>query len=258
MKLHVINSNSSGNSYLLQSNDGNTLIIELGVNFDQIKKALNFKLINVCGALVTHSHRDHCRSVREAIKMGINIYGTQAEFNAMDLIDFILRRRGGTHHRINFIKEKKPFNVGPFKILAFSIEHDTPEPVGYLINHEECGNLLFLTDTYYCKYKFQNLNNIIIECNYSDEIINENLASGILNSFLRDRIYESHLSLKNCKGILSATDLKDVENIVLIHLSASNSDSELFKDEIIKHTGKIVNVAYPGLIIENFNKPFYL
>ena len=55
MKLKVISTGSIGNSYLLESNT-DTLIIECGVLFKDIKKALNFDLKSVAGCLITHEH----------------------------------------------------------------------------------------------------------------------------------------------------------------------------------------------------------
>ena len=63
------------------------------------------------------------------------------------------------------------------------------------------------------------------ECNYSDESINPNI-----NRTLRNRILESHMSLKHFLELLKATDLSKVKAIYLLHLSDSNSDEELFKN----------------------------
>ena len=44
MRLKIINSNSTGNAYILQPDEGKSLLIECGVQFDKIQKALNFNL----------------------------------------------------------------------------------------------------------------------------------------------------------------------------------------------------------------------
>lgn len=56
MKLKVLGSGSNANCYLLQSNSGETLIIECGVHLKEIKKALNFNMRNVVGCLISHEH----------------------------------------------------------------------------------------------------------------------------------------------------------------------------------------------------------
>ena len=38
---------------------------------------------------------------------------------------------------------------------------------------------MFLTDSFLCEYKFENLNHILIESNYIDEILEENVRNGL-------------------------------------------------------------------------------
>lgn len=55
MKLKCIASSSAGNCYLLEGGK-EILIIELGINFKDTKKALNYDLSKVVGAVVSHAH----------------------------------------------------------------------------------------------------------------------------------------------------------------------------------------------------------
>ena len=126
----------------------------------------------------------------------------------------------------------------------------------FLIEHPDCGKVLFLTDTYYCKYTFPRLNNIIIEANYSKEIIDKKFGPDSDKEFLRNRILQSHFSLANCKDMLKANDLRQVNNIVLIHLSDSNSDEKQFVKEITQLTYKNVCAAVNGMEIDFKKTPF--
>ena len=64
------------------------------------------------------------------------------------------------------------------------------------------------------------------------------------------------MSLETCLDVLRNNDLKMVNNILLIHLSDSNSDEVLFKQEVSDLTGKIVNIANKGLVINFDKEPF--
>lgn len=245
MQLRVINSNSAGNAYILESSTGEVLLLEAGVNFDKIKQALNFNLKNVVGCLVSHEHGDHAKAIDKIMDAGINVYATDGTHRAAKSI---------SHHRAITTFADDEFKLGSFMVMPFKIEHDAAEPVGFLLYHEECGKVLFVTDTCYCRYLFPGLNNIIIECNYDLQIITRRLGGD--HKFLRDRVITSHMSLENCKLMLSKHDLSKVMNIVLIHLSDGNSDEKKFKFEVEQQTGKPVYVAVPGLSIP-FNKtPF--
>lgn len=112
------------------------------------------------------------------------------------------------------------------------------------------GKMLFATDTYYIQYNFPGLNHILIECNYDGDIMTNNIDNGTLNVGLALRLAKSHMSLDNCKALLKATDLGAVRNIVLIHLSSLNSDSELFKTDIEKLTAKPTYIADPCLELD--------
>ncbi len=153
-------------------------------------------------------------------------------------------------------EEFKAYRLGGFTIQGFSVQHDAAEPFGYLIHHEEMGTVLFATDTYYLKYKFAGLSNILIECNYRLDILEANVEAGRIAKPQRDRTIKSHLSYETCKETLLANDLSKVNNIVLIHLSPGNSNASEFLQGIKELTGKNVHIADKGMEIE-FNKtPF--
>lgn len=244
MKLKVINSSSAGNCYLLESSDGEVLMIECGVRFDKIKKALGFNLDKVACCLITHSHKDHCSSVNELLKSGIKVFASGDELNAMGVLG---------HHNAKAITGGEKYFVGSFGFQAYDVVHDTPDPIGFLIVHHECGVVLFLTDTIYSPYTFKGLNNLIIEANYCEDILEERFVAGSTVKHVRDRVIESHLSIQNCITLLRANDLSRVNNIVLIHLSDNHSDAVRFEKEIRDLTGKNVFVADTGMEIM-FNK----
>jgi phosphoribosyl 1,2-cyclic phosphodiesterase len=145
---------------------------------------------------------------------------------------------------------KKKYQFGEFVVMPFDIIHDAPEPFGYLIQHPECGLVLFVTDTQYLKPTFPGLNQVIIEANYSQEIIDGRMDDGDTIAFVRNRVVQSHMSLDTCKGVLRANDLSKVNNIVLIHLSDGNSHAKEFVNEIQNITGKNVFAAQKDLVID--------
>jgi len=246
MQLTVLGSSSAGNCYLLE-NQNETLIIECGVHFSDVKKALDFNLRKIVGALVTHEHSDHEKYVTEIMRYGIDIFTTNGTALAL-----------GINHSIrwNAVELHKVFKVGSFRVLAFPINHDAAEPCGFLINHDETGNILFLTDTYFTDFKFSNLKHIIIEANYCQDIINARVVAGTTGEFVRNRVVGSHMSLQTAKRMLQANDLSGVMNVVLIHLSDTNSDAKRFKKEVTSVTGKPVHIAETGMKIHLSNNPF--
>ena len=179
------------------------------------------------------------KGVKDAVKSGIDIYATSGTIKGFKF----------DHHRFNAVKKGGIYKLGPFDVIAFDTHHDVNEPCGFLIKHPEMGTTLFLTDTIYCNYQFTGLNNILIEANYSQDIIDEKLSG---NRFLRNRVIQSHMSVETCLETLQANDLRAVNNIVLIHLSDRNSDAKVFKQRIEDETLKTVTIATAGLTIDNY------
>lgn len=241
MKLKVLGSSSSGNCYILE-NEKEALIIELGLPFSQIKKGLDFKLDKVVGALVTHEHGDHAKSVKDAIKSGIDVYTSQGTIDKL-----------GENRRLKPLSNKVMVKIGGFSIIPFDVKHDCAEPLGFFINHEETGKFFFATDTQYLPSKFSGLNNVMIECNYALDILDDNVSSKKVHKYLRDRVIKSHMSLNTCIEALQANDIKNVNNVILMHLSSSNSDPTRFKNEVEAAIGHNVTIAKKGLEID-FNK----
>lgn len=246
MNLKVIGSSSSGNSYILE-NQSEALIIELGVAFDKVLKALDYNTQKVKCGLISHSHADHCKYVHKALAHGIDILASKGTLMELGI---------SNHYRTMRMKPTAKYDAGGFTIKPFKINHDTAEPFGFLIHHKECGNVVFITDTYYVDYTFAGLNQIIIEANYDENIIADALIEGRTQAFIRNRVIGSHMSLQTCKEFLQANDLSQVNNVVLIHLSDSHSDAAMFKLEIETLTGKTVSVADKGMAIEFNINPF--
>ena len=48
MKLKILGTGSSGNSYLLKPEKGQSLIIDCGVNFKKVKEATDFDINSIC------------------------------------------------------------------------------------------------------------------------------------------------------------------------------------------------------------------
>ncbi len=240
MKLKILGSSSSGNCYILSTQTG-SLVIEAGLPFKVIQKGLNFNLSSVVGCLVSHSHLDHCKAVPDLLKAGIDVYLSEQTKQAIG---------ANESYRAITVEPLKQFNVGDFKILPFPTEHDCPGSLGYLIQEKGTGfKTLFLTDSYYCKYRFKNLNAIMIECNYIKETLDANIEAGLINEAMNPRLLQSHFSLENVKEFLKANDLKDCRRIILLHLSDANSSAPRMIKEIEELTGIKTSVADVGVEI---------
>ena len=190
---------------------------------------------------------DHLKYATNFALNAINVYSSTGTFNKLNL-------KG---HRFKIIKALQQFDIGNFTILPFDTQHDAAEPLGFLIQYNSTNErLLYATDTYYIKYKFNKLNYILIECNYNKEKAKENEVNGIINKSRYTRLLESHMSLENLLKFLQANDLRNVKNIILCHLSNDNSNEKIMRDTVFEQTKIKTNVAKPGLVLELKLYPF--
>lgn len=237
MELRVLGSSSSGNCYILD-NGNEALIIEAGIRFIDVKKALGFNIRKVVGCLITHQHNDHAKYAKAMVDCGFHVLALPEVIESKEL-------KGS---RVKAIKVGSGYLLGGFRVIPFPAFHDVP-CVGYFIKHPDCGSIMFLTDSCQSGYTFSGLNHILIECNYSDTKLIESINAGRVLPTQRNRLMVSHMELESCKQALKENDLSNVANIVLLHLSSNNSDEHLFVSEVQKLTGKAVYAAKPGLSI---------
>ena len=222
MLFESFHSSSSGNMYRVSAPGRSPLLIECGVPLRKIREALDYRLSDVCGCLVSHSHADHSMAASDLMGAGIDCY------MSLDTAEE-LRLSG---HRLHIIESLKSFDAGPWRCVPFFTEHDCPGSLGFLISDGR-QRLLFATDTYYVRPRFRNLNIIAIECNWSQETLAPDL-----DPVIKKRLLRSHMSLDTCRAFLRAQDMRTVREIHLIHISRTNGDPELFRREIQRTTGK--------------------
>jgi phosphoribosyl 1,2-cyclic phosphodiesterase len=233
MKFIQYYSSSEGNLYIVEAVNGERLMIECGVPWKKILAALRYDLSGV-NCILTHEHKDHCRSVKDVIKAGIPVYGSLGTLDACGVFG---------ERRVTAITAFEPVKIGKsFAVKPYNAVHDAIEPYYYWIrekidNEGNGENLLFITDTNNIIQKFQAKFKIIaIECNYDIEIVKKIIEGGEINQRLRViRLMESHMAKGNClKYLLSKCDLGKCEEIHLLHLSGGNIDKEKTRAEFEK------------------------
>ena len=67
---------------------------------------------------------------------------------------------------------------------------------------------------------------------------------------------ESHFSLENVLKFLKSNDLSCAKDIILCHLSDTNSDQNIMQSKVYEQTRITTTVARPGLNLELKLYPF--
>jgi phosphoribosyl 1,2-cyclic phosphodiesterase len=196
-----------------------------------LQKALNYNLDKIDGCLLTHEHQDHCRAVRDIIKAGIDIYGSEGTLTDIFGDHILIETRRA------IIIHKPIQQINSFVVFPFDIIHDATEPYGYVIHDTSDGEwLLFCPDSSYLKQRFNCKFTIIaLECSYDAEILRQRVETKDIHEEVAKRIVQSHAEKNTTLDYLQKfCDLSRCQQIHLLHTSGDNLDKKATKEEFEK------------------------
>lgn len=220
MKFKCIGTGSKGNCYALTNSKGQVLLLDCGIRWKEIKRSLAYRIDNIVGCVVTHSHKDHSLSANDVESSGIVTWKPYEAFESYKCF-------------------------GGFIVLPFAVPHDGVPCYGFFIKCDG-QKLIYATDFEYIRNRFgkQHLNHMVIECNYTDDIV-------FLDEAKTRHVLGGHASLETVKRLVAANLTDDLADVILVHASEM-LDTERCVREIQEITGSKVNVcaAYAGFETE--------
>ena len=226
LNFYSLSSGSSGNCYYL-GNGQHGILIDAGISASAIRKFLkmaDISLSSIMGILVTHNHIDHIRGLELLTrKYTLPAYTTH---NVRKSI--LCPKSGISPESVREIPLEQEFQLAGFDIVAFPVNHDAPETVGF---HIGTGNkkVTIATDLgHICNraaHYIKKANLLVIESNYDEDM----LLNGKYPSFLKKRISSDHGHLGNLQtSSFLADNINDnLTHICLAHLSAKNNRPDL-------------------------------
>lgn len=221
MILKTIGSGSSGNCHFLTASNGETLILDCGVPISEIKKGLDWNIKNVVGCVVTHHHKDHSKSVEDLRKIGIKV---ATPYLASD--EYSLVRIYFDHTRFRVVTFELTTKNG--KWTHTNADGSECECYGYIISHPEMGKLLYTTDTELVKWRFDDLNHILLGVDYDKNMVD------MSNPAKASHVLRGHMSIDTACKFVEANYSPDVQNVIMCHLSEENADEDKFTEQMEK------------------------
>lgn len=220
MKLKCLGSSSAGNCYLLTSSSGETLILDCGIPIKDIKKGLNWNIKDVVGVLCTHKHLDHSKSLNDFKAMGIPVFAPYRSLKPMIIGDYKLKIQ--------------TFDLTTVDGRWTHTNSDGSECpcYGFLITHPEMGRMLYITDTELIKWRFKDINHILLGANYDKDLVDTDNPKA-------NHVFRGHLSIDTACDFVKANDSDSLQNVIMCHLSSENAD----KDSFIAKMKNVVNGA---------------
>lgn len=223
MKLTCVGSGSSGNCYVLSNNE-EALILDCGVPYNNnVKRAIDWNIRKLMGVVVTHEHGDHARYVDDYKKLYIPVYQPYLEDTETTL------------------------TIGNWYIRPFELKHDV-ECRGFYIKHPDIGKLLYITDTEYVPQIFKNVkvNHFLVEANFDAD----NVDFDDDKEVYKNHVYLGHMAIQTTVDFLKKNVTEETKNVILCHLSSTNSDEQKFLEMASEVTDAPIYIARQGLTIE--------
>ena len=246
MLLKVISTGSqAGNCYALIADNGEILLLDFGCEPKKILQGIEYKVSDVCGALLTHAHGDHAKSYHWLFQNGIPVFTNDETAEHFEII---------SGEKMIGKPERIPFEVGSYRLTPFYLPHDNTPNFGFLIDlPDDAGRLLYATDFEYLPYTFKSLkiNFFLLECNHQADLVDRSEAKW-------EHSLRGHSELETVKEIIRVNKTPDMRNVILCHLSDGWSDPETMQREIQSVAGKWVNVdvAKVGMTVELSKYPW--
>lgn len=217
MFLRTIGTGSSGNCHLLTASNGETLILDCGIPIKEIKKGLNWNVKDVVGVLCTHRHLDHSKSLNDFKAMGIPIC---KPYEALLMNQFLA----------NSYFTARTFDLTTVDgRWTHTDANGEPCPIfGFLITHPEMGKMLYITDCEVIKWKFKDINHILLGVNYDKDLIYRD------NTGKANHVFRGHLSIDTACDFVKTNYSDSLQNVIMCHLSSENADKDSFIEKMKK------------------------
>jgi phosphoribosyl 1,2-cyclic phosphodiesterase len=216
-------SGSKGNAFFLES-ENSKLLIDAGLSLKQLKERLQCidrTLDQIDAILISHEHTDHIASLpmiekERHIPILANAETAKAIYHQYhEDFDFRVFTTG------------ESFEFQDLKIEAFAVQHDTLDPVGFVIEAEE-KKIGFCTDlgmaTSYIKKKLQFCHFLFIESNHSVSMVHASNRSDTYKNRVLGR--QGHLANEEAAQLVMDVYHPQLKHIMLAHLSSECNSPE--------------------------------
>lgn len=221
MKILTVGSGSKGNCYVVESNSGQQLLIECGVPFKEVIKALDYDISNIQACITTHAHIDHYGQHKQYEKYAIPIWQAWKFENTINVF-------------------------GDFVVVSFDVPHDGTENRGFMIRADD-ERIVYVTDCEMCRYVFKTYKPSVLmtECNHEDSLMDTEAVK-------YSHSIRGHMALSTCKDFITANATDALKAVILIHASEDSLDWEKAVKEVQSIVPDTVSVvmAVKGTAVE--------
>lgn len=233
-------SGSKGNAIFVSTPD-TAVLVDAGLSGIEIQRrmaTLGRTPDDLKAIIITHEHTDHVKGAGVlSRRFNIPVYLTADTFNACKGL--------GKIDQINFFECGSAFDIGSLAVNPFSISHDACDPAGLTLKHQG-KKIGIATDlgvvTNLVRTHLSNANALYIEANHDPDM----LMTGPYPWHLKQRIQSrtGHLSNRDARDLVAQVCHKDLDHVVLAHLSEENNCPEKAATEMSQNLDPLSTALY--------------
>lgn len=146
---------------------------------------------------------------------------------------------------VKALQPKVRYKIGGFIVQPLEVQHNC-QNFAYIIEHGEIGKLIFVTDAISFPYKIKGINHFLVEANFSEDLMIDNLCK---NETIRSH-NEYHMEIGKTIEAIKRNINPDLRTLMLIHLSDGQSDERMFKQMVFDEVGIKPIIADKGIIVQ--------
>lgn len=229
-------SSGSGGNLIFVGTGKTNILFDVGLSLKKINEKLaeiDLTINDIDAIVISHEHSDHIKGLEQIAKhttIPVLCNGDTAKA-ICEAID--------TRPNFMIFSTGEPFSFQDVTIQPFSIQHDTLDPVAFVISFDDlrigiCTDLGFASNL--VAHHLQNCDYLYIEANHEESMVHACARPLIYKKRVLGR--QGHLSNSACAELITKIHHKDLKHIYLAHLSSECNDPEVALKTVGDYMGK--------------------
>lgn len=120
---------------------------------------------------------------------------------------------------------------------------------GFYVRHPDIGSLVYITDTECVRWRFSEVNHILVEANYSKDLVSDIPEK-------RRHVLTGHMEIETTCEFIKVNQSPELRNVILLHLSEESGSPKEFQTKAEKVAECPVYVAQKDLEVNLNLCPF--
>jgi len=225
----MLASGSKGNAIYIA--DGDTaILIDAGLSGVEIERRLQARQLdpaNLDAICVSHEHNDHIQGVGVlSRRFNLPVYLTpRTALTAAPQLGKVADQK--------IFECGSRFRINTLHLHPFALSHDAEDPSGFTVNSNGT-KIGIATDlgiaTHMVREHLKNCRVLVLEANHDPDMLTNRPYPWPLKQRIKSRV--GHLSNADTKDLLNVLQNKNLEHVILAHLSETNNTAEKALQEV--------------------------